>query len=60
MQSIVEEALRRCEMEKQRPQVPQSDEERNLELLEYSLLAVEELATTQSTDSIISESREQK
>ena len=27
MQSIVEEALRRCEMEKQRPQVPQSDEE---------------------------------
>jgi cell division protein FtsZ len=27
MQSIVEEALRRCEMEKQRPQVPQIDEE---------------------------------
>ncbi|HEX7515563.1 MAG TPA: cell division protein FtsZ [archaeon] len=27
MQSIVEEALRRCEIEKQRPQVPQIDEE---------------------------------
>jgi cell division protein FtsZ len=27
MQSIVEEALRRCEMEKQRPQMPQNEEE---------------------------------